>query len=777
MKSSPIHVVSTFHYDVLYLKDYDEYLEQALAIIDRALDILEAEPDYCFTIEQVILVREYFRRRPERREAMRALAQAQRLSFAPGMFVMPDMNMIDGESLFRQAKVGREWLAEHLGVVPEACWIADCWGHHAQLPQILRQSGYSAYFFWRCMRPDVARSDFLWQGLDGTKIVTHWLSHGYAGIHFPDNGGGVENRLELQIAEASGRAIRELADKLHACGEFGATLICNGGDFCVPQSGAPATLRELNRNPEADLRFSTPAGYHHAVDESALDTFDGEFNAAFQGTCSTNIAIKQLLRLRREELLAEESFRATRALPADDLAGAWETLLTHQFHDTICGSVTDAALLRARGELEALRVGTSAPAALYNPASHSRREIVELSNGKQVIAELKPFEAKPFHALDAAPVPEKCSTAPGEFRNRFYSVRFGQDGFLESLRTPAGFELVDMDSPARFGAPVMLNDNGDSWLIYEGPIDGGSRAAAFTCNYADPLEREPGADGLINRKNVYPKIESVECFRSAESLRIVQRGVLRFWRNRVEFTLQSDFDADSPLIRYRLELLPHGRHYRLRTAFPTTLRNGTIRHEIPFGLQKRGHSEYPAQSFCDYAASGAGLTLLNRGIPGNNVDVNGVMLLSVFRSAAMEYKCESELSFNDGVPHTLEYALMARDGESPAPVLVPAELYARPAYETTDRPVRYDFTGIALPENVRISALRESGGGIFLRLYEALGQGADVRFALPDGFASWRGADGLEQPRETPRAGAVSLRLAPFEIRNLLLLPGGHPGA
>ena len=62
MKSSPIHVVSTFHYDVLYLKDYDEYLEQAMAIIDRALEILEAEPDYCFTIEQVILVREYFRR-------------------------------------------------------------------------------------------------------------------------------------------------------------------------------------------------------------------------------------------------------------------------------------------------------------------------------------------------------------------------------------------------------------------------------------------------------------------------------------------------------------------------------------------------------------------------------------------------------------------------------------------------------------------------------------------------------------------------------------------
>lgn len=771
MKSSPIHVVSTFHYDVLYLKDYDEYLEQAMAIIDRALEILEAEPDYCFTIEQVILVREYFRRRPERRETMRVLAQAQRLSFAPGMFVMPDMNMIDGESLFRQAKVGREWLAEHLGVVPEACWIADCWGHHAQLPQILRQSGYSAYFFWRCMRPDVARSDFLWQGLDGTKIVTHWLSRGYAGIHFPDNGGGIENRLELQIAEASGRAIDTLADQLHTYGEFGATLICNGGDFCIPQAGAPATLRELNRNPDADLRFSTPAAYHRAVNEAALETFSGEFNAAFQGTYSTNIAIKQLLWSRREALLAEEGFRATHGLASGDLAGAWETLLTHQFHDTICGTITDAALLRARGELEALRVGASAPAALYNPASHTRREVVELADGKRVIADLKPFEAKPFHALEAAPSLEKLSELPGEFSNRFYRARFGRDGFLESLRTPAGVELVDAASPARFGAPVMLNDNGDSWLIYEGPLDGGSRAAAFTCNCADPLEREPGADGLINRKNVYPCVESVECFRSAQSLRIVQRGWIAFWRNRVEFTLQSDFDADSPLIRFRLEFLPHGRHYRLRAAFPTTLRNGTVLHEIPFGLQKRGHSEYPAQGFCDCAAAGAGLTLFNRGIPGNNVDANGVMLLSIFRSVAMEYKCESELSFNDGVPHTAEYALMPRDGESLAPVMVPAELYARPVYGTIDLPVRYDFSGIELPENVRISALRESAGGIFLRFYEALGQGAEVRFALPEGMGSWRDADGVENPQSAPRSGRVTLQLAPFEIRAILLSP------
>lgn len=769
MKSSPIHIVSTFHYDVLYLKDYDEYLAQGLAIIDRAFDILDAEPGYRFTVEQVILAREYYERFPARREAMREYAQSGRLAFAPGMFVMPDMNMIDGESLFLQAKFGKAWLKEKLGVEPDACWIADCWGHHAQLPQILRQSGYRSYFFWRCMRREVARSDFFWEGLDGSRILTHWLSHGYAGIHFPDRRSSVDNVLEQKIFNASAEAIAALAAKIRANGDHGATLVCNGGDFCVPQAGAPEAVRELGG--KFDLSFSTPAAYSAAVDQSRLETFGGEFNAAFQGTYSTNIALKQLLWKRREQLIAEEGYRALHGLPAQNLIASWETVLTHQFHDTICGTVTDAALERALRELEALEPGASAPDSLYNPASHSRREAVELADGRRVLAELKPFETRPFHAFE--PLPEFRPVPAGEgaeFRNLFYHARFGADGFLAGLRTPGGRELIDSASSARFGAPVMQNDYGDSWLLYEGPIDGGSEAAAFEANRPDPLQREPGAGGLVNRKTIDSAIESVEYFRAGGTLRVVQRGRLCFWRNRVEFTLTTECEEGSPLIRYRLSILPQGKYFRLRAAFPATVGKGVVTHEIPFGVQRRGHSEFPAHGFCDCSDGGAGLTLLNRGIPGNNVDADGVMLLSLFRAAAMEYKCQSERSFNSGVPHTFEYAVMPRDGEALDPVAVPAELYCRPVHAVVGAMERYDFTGLALPDNVRASALRESAGGIFLRLYEMLGKPAAFRLDPPEGLGMWRETDGLERPVSEPKPCPAEIVMKPFEIRNLLLV-------
>ncbi|MBR2906041.1 MAG: alpha-mannosidase, partial [Lentisphaeria bacterium] len=94
-----LHIISTFHYDYIYLQDSESYFEISFRILDKALDILEKEQDWCFCIEQTILVEEYLRRFPEKKGLMQNFVQEGRLAFAPGMYVMPDMNMVDVESL------------------------------------------------------------------------------------------------------------------------------------------------------------------------------------------------------------------------------------------------------------------------------------------------------------------------------------------------------------------------------------------------------------------------------------------------------------------------------------------------------------------------------------------------------------------------------------------------------------------------------------------------------------------------------------------------------
>ena len=86
------------------------------------------------------------------------------------------------------------------------------------------------------------------------------------------------------------------------------------------------------------------------------------------------------------------------------------------------------------------------------------------------------------------------------------------------------------------------------------------------------------------------------------------------------------------------ELLNNEKWVRYRAIFPTTLTGGTITHEIPFGAIERPEQELPAQNWIDYGDGRHGLGLLNRGLPGNNVD-EGVMMLSLCRASGAGRLC------------------------------------------------------------------------------------------------------------------------------------------
>jgi alpha-mannosidase len=63
---------------------------------------------------------------------LKELFKEGRIEIGCGMFVMPDMTLVNGESLIRQAESGKKWVREHLGSDVVTGWIADCWGHHRQ---------------------------------------------------------------------------------------------------------------------------------------------------------------------------------------------------------------------------------------------------------------------------------------------------------------------------------------------------------------------------------------------------------------------------------------------------------------------------------------------------------------------------------------------------------------------------------------------------------------------------------------------------------------------
>jgi alpha-mannosidase len=238
-----------------------------------------------------------------------------------------------------------------------------------------------------------------------------------------------------------------------------------------------------------------------------------------------------------------------------------------------------------------------------------------------------------------------------------------------------------------------------------------------------------------------------------------------------DMRVETYLSAGEPMLRFRVSFLPSGKRYRLRVVFPTTIRDGRIRHSIPFGHVERPEGEYAVQGWIDYADSEVGVCLLNRGLPGNNV-TDGTLMLSLFRGIAMDDRDEDPW-YEEGVTHTFEYALapFARGDAGYNPERL-ASRYNRPVYTAWGRGRdAADREGIALKSRgAEVSCWRRLSEETFeLRIYDGTGQGCDAEIRFPFEPASCMHTDAAgkaPEPVET-KGQAVELSLAPFEVRTL----------
>lgn len=759
-----IHLISTFHYDVVYLKSEAEYLNIGCNIISCALKLLEKYPEYRFTIEQVYLIEEFCRRNPGDIEKISAMVREKRISFAPGMYVMPDMNFCDGESMYLQVKFGRKILQELFGSTDEdssACWIADCWGHHAQLPQIVSQCNYKHYFFMRGMAPELLHKDFLWKGIDGTEMAVTWLSDSYAGVHFGNS--QYDNAFELCFGGISASDINHTRKEIMQYGrEQKNIMICNGGDNCFPQEEACVALEKLNRSGalEDQLCFSVPANYAASLEREKMPRYSGEFNGLFEGSYTTNIWIKQRTDVARRKLLELEKLNALQGKTAD-FEPIWRQILKMQFHDTIMGSICDDGIKQIESDLAAIERTISDAAgtqeAFFNPLPRKRKCVLRLADGRRFRVIIGPMGKCTFTDCEELSSEKQPLALPLKFENRYFSSQWDQNGYCSSLKT--GEKEITASAPCAFGALTMQIDNGDNWLNFTSPVDGGTFISKLSWpEHKDPYEQPPLL--CTNNRTMTAGIISAEAFVYSDgTVEIIQHGMLHFWQIKTSFTTCITLENDSPYIKYRTELLPTGRHYRIRAAFPTAFSDGTVRRGIPFGIQESPRTELPASGFIDFRNGGNSCSLFFKGTHGASTDDNGVMLLSLFRSVAMEYKCTSTASFNEGRKHIFEYAVAAGIEEKLVPEL--AEVYQTELLTCADAPLS-SFP--ELPGNIMLSALRRhEDGKCFIRLVESAGKESMFKLELPGHFLL---ADGLE--REVGVYPGKNISLRPYLILNLL---------
>lgn len=760
MKEKMHHLIPTFHHDIAYLRPESWYTETATRILDRAISILQENREYTFTVEQAYFFDTYWKTHPEKHEILKNLTKQGQLHFAPGFFSVPDMSMLSGESLFQQAYYGKKILAETVGYVPKTAFIADCWGHSSALPQILTQCGYTGYTFSRCMEKSLDTENFRWRGIDGTELNTHWMSTAYAGISFPD--GEKVNAEELKWENATADGIRSLTRRNADCCGDDSQIIPVGGDMRMPSYAAPSIIRGLNASGAlTPMVFSSFEKAFEDIDFSAKPVYDGEFISALKGSFAANIQIKLANRRLEHLLYALEVLTVLKNCDAD-FTEPWKTVLKNQFHDILCGTICDESLVQVMEEYDGAE----------NALEQIRKQIAG-GQGKRFNTLNFPVDgicqcgenAVVYHADAFAAAEERVLTGehialPCVYENEFYRAQLDEKGFITVLtEKKSGRDLVKHPDIS-FGSIQMQADNGDNWVEFEYPWE--EDHVHYSVNVPDPYDRRalpthPKVQLAANGVNTVEAISFGE-----EGLQIIQNGHLRYWISDVPFTTTVTFAKNTARISYRTEFTNNTKHIRLRAAFPV-LYTETIRHQIPYAIVERGEGVQPVQRFMDAScAKGYGVALLNNGLPQNNCE-NGIMMVTLFRSAAMEYKCKSSLSYNEGKSYTVEYAILPHGDGCDDLLWENALQFNTPLVETGDSiPVGWKVEG------AYISAMRYVDGDVFLRLYTGTCTGKNVKICVPERYGRYSQTDGLMKPAEwKPVEGEILLEMKPYQVSGI----------
>ncbi len=331
-------IIPHTHWEGAVFKTREEYLEIGLPHILTALNLLRTHPNYRFVLDQVAYVKPFLERYPEEAPEFRQFVSEGRLQIVGANDVMLDVNIPSGESWIRQALYGKGYYKRELGVDVTVGWALDTFGHHAQMPQLLKLAGYGSYWFQRGVHGNDTPSEFLWEGIDGTKISAFWLPLGY-GLLYPS-----PTNLFDFTAE-----VRGLWESLGQYSHWPERVALAGADVVEPEESLPRMAAEFNResNEPFKLRFGIPTDFESIVAKRAdRPVIAGELNPVFQGTYSNRAEIKQWMRQVERILTTAEKLSAWRAwlnLSADtqNLARAWEPVLFNQAHDLTSGTMVD----------------------------------------------------------------------------------------------------------------------------------------------------------------------------------------------------------------------------------------------------------------------------------------------------------------------------------------------------------------------------------------------------------------------------------------------------
>ena len=351
-----IYLVPHTHYDAIWAFTKEDYFYiNMLLILKEAAELVD-KTDFKFLVEQTFLLEEVERRYPELFAKITEHIKAGKMEVADGEYLMADTMLPNGETLVREILTGKRYVKDKFGVDVPVMWQADSFGLNAQLPQIYKKSGYKYVAFRRGI-PENKPTEFLWEALDGTQILSHWMPLGYrAG-------------LDLTKLEESYAKLKSVAATSHI-------LMPSGSGVTMPQPETPDEVKAWNKRmgKKALMKVATPREFFEALDKAVKgqklavrkgEMYSGKYSEIFPDCCSSRMWIKQGLSdfenwLECVERWGTLSWLINGYYPSDELRESWRKILFIAFHDVIPGTGMDSGYDEVKHYLGYLRIYMSA---------------------------------------------------------------------------------------------------------------------------------------------------------------------------------------------------------------------------------------------------------------------------------------------------------------------------------------------------------------------------------------------------------------------------------
>jgi len=377
-----LHLTGNSHIDAAWLWPWTETVDVVKRTFGTALQLMDEYPQYTYSQSAAAYNEWVAQKYPWMNDEIKRRINEGRWEIVGGMWVEPDLNMPDGESLVRQLLVGKRWFKQAYGVDVRIGWNPDSFGYTWQLPQIYKKSGIDYFVTQKMAWNDTNQLPFKffwWQSPDGSKVLAYF-PHDYAN----DNLNLVRLARDFTIAHKEATGLPGIMD-LYGIGDHGGGPTraildegfhwANGADNVTPKiefGTAQPYFTWFEKqiapvSPTWDYK-SIAKGYTPPVavpGKVSIPTWKTEMYFEYhRGVMTTQANHKRNMRQSEEQVLNAEKWASLAWLdgqkyPADEITEDWKKVLFNQFHDLAAGSGISVIYKDAQQDYDVVRYSTN----------------------------------------------------------------------------------------------------------------------------------------------------------------------------------------------------------------------------------------------------------------------------------------------------------------------------------------------------------------------------------------------------------------------------------